>query len=91
MSRATTKVNVNIRLEKSLKQQIEDIAHDMWLNFTSVVNMLLVKLSRERTITISAPNSVLESFSEQEIQLFDDEYGETVTRVTDLIAKKNTE
>lgn len=85
MSTTATKINVNIRLDKSLKWQVEQIAHDMWLTFTAVVNMLLTKLTKERTVTLHADYALAEPVSQDERKLFNEESWAVFSRVMDLV------
>jgi len=65
----TTKVNANIRISPQLKEQTHQIANQMWLSFSWVVNLLLKKLILEQKIEISIqPKVELTSISKQEMK-----------------------
>ncbi len=49
----TTKINTNIRLDTKTRQQVDEIASQMWLTFSSVVNLLLKKFILDKKIEIS--------------------------------------
>ncbi len=55
----TTKINKNIRLEKGLVDNVDQVSRNMWLNFSTVVNLLLKKFVMEKKIEISAWEDVV--------------------------------
>ena len=89
MSVVAGKINVNIRLRKSLKEQVEQIAREMWLSFTAIVNILLTKLIKERSITLHADHAVWTSLRQDEWDMIQEESGEALSQVRNLIRESD--
>ena len=49
MSNATT-TNLNIRVDKDIKYQAEELLYDMGLNLSTAVNIFMRQIIKERTI-----------------------------------------
>ena len=47
----TTKVNVNIKLDKDLKEKAKIIAWNKWTNLSTIVNMYLIDFVETSKIT----------------------------------------
>jgi antitoxin component of RelBE/YafQ-DinJ toxin-antitoxin module len=65
----TTKVNVNIRLDKELKEKVKIIALSKWTNLSTIVNMYLVDFVETWKIKYlwSEENNLeIEEFSKEE-------------------------
>ncbi len=64
-----SKINVNIRLDKQLKENASLLAEDMWTNLSTVVNMFLVKFTRERKFEIGLNNETeFINFNNEEVK-----------------------
>ena len=65
----TTKVNVNIRLDKELKEKVKLIASKKWTNLSTIVNMYLVDFVETWKIKYlwsEDDNLEIEEFSKEE-------------------------
>lgn len=62
-----TKVNVNIRIDKNLKEESSNLAHAMWTNLSTILNMYLIKFNREKRLDISLDQDEITSMNEDEI------------------------
>lgn len=64
-----SKVNVNIRLDQELKNNASLLAREMWTNLSTVLNMYLVKFTREKKLEIWINNETeFESFNNEEVK-----------------------
>jgi len=63
----STKVNVNVRIDKDLKEEASNLARSMWTNLSTVLNMYLVKFSREKRLDISIDDDLITSMKDDEI------------------------
>lgn len=64
-----SKVNVNIRLDQELKNNASLLAREMWTNLSTVLNMYLVKFTRERKLEIWLDNQTeFNSFDNEEVK-----------------------
>lgn len=62
-----SKINVNIRLDQQLKDNASLLAEQMWTNLSTIVNMFLVKFTRERKLEIWFDNKTeFDSFNDEE-------------------------
>lgn len=52
------KVNVNIRLDQVLKDSASQLAQEMGTNLSTVINMYLVKFTREKKIEIGIDENI---------------------------------
>jgi len=63
-----TKVNVNIRLDQVLKDSASQIAQEMGTNLSTVINMYLVKFTREKKLEIELNKTEFNSFNNEEVK-----------------------
>lgn len=63
----STKVNVNVRIDKDLKEEASNLAKSMWTNLSTVLNMYLVKFSREKRLDISIDDDIITSMNWDEL------------------------
>ncbi len=64
----STKVNVNVRIDKDLKEEASNIARSMGTNLSTVLNMYLIKFSREKRLDISIDEDMMTSMNDDEIK-----------------------
>ena len=64
----STKVNVNVRIDKDVKENASQIAKDMGTNLSTIMNMYLLKFTREKRIDISLNDDVITSFDSKEAE-----------------------
>lgn len=62
-----SKINVNIRLDQELKNNASLLAEQMWTNLSTVINMFLVKFTREKKLEIWISDTELTDFTDSEI------------------------
>lgn len=67
----TEKVNVNLRMDKKLKEDVTKIAHEMGLTFSTVVNIYLNNFIREKRISIDLNDDKVIHFSDTEKEEFE--------------------
>lgn len=64
-----SKINVNIRLDQELKNNATILADQMWTNLSTIINIFLVKFTREKRLEIWINNEIeFESFNNEEIK-----------------------
>ena len=80
----TTKVNTNIRLEQKTRQTVDKIAWEMWLNFSTVVNLLLRKFILEKKIEVSIPDNTISYYENNPNTI---EVNEPIENVIDFLKK----
>lgn len=62
-----SKINVNVRLDQHLKEQATFLADQMWTNLSTVINIFLVKFTREKRLEIWLNNETeFENFNNEE-------------------------
>lgn len=62
-----SKINVNIRLEQELKNNASLLAEQMWTNLSTVINMFLVKFTREKRLEIWIRDTEIADFTDNEV------------------------
>lgn len=67
----TDKINVNIRIDKELKDNATKIANEMWLTFSAVVNIYLNNFIKEKRITIDLNDDKVVPFLDTEKEEFE--------------------
>jgi len=61
------KINVNIRIDKHIKEQSMLLAWELWISLSGLLNMYLLKFIRERKIETSLDN-VAQSVNNEEME-----------------------
>ncbi len=62
------KVNVNIRLEKEIKEKAKKLAFEMWTTLSTVLNMYLYKFVETKKLEYIWWDIEVEPFSEKDIE-----------------------
>ena len=62
------KININLRIDRGIRDSASLIAHDMWTNLSNIMNMFLAKFVVEKKFEIWIWNSEFQNFSDSEEQ-----------------------